>query len=81
MAQSVLLTGAAGRVGDAILGDLAAEYEWRLMDRDPPTEDYPGEFVVADITDDDAVREAMDGIDASSTLLGTPGRPRRGTAS
>ena len=72
MAQSVLLTGAAGRVGDAILGDLAEKYEWRLMDRDPPTEDYPDEFVVADITDEDAVREAMDGIDAVIHLAGDP---------
>ena len=74
MAQSVLLTGAAGRVGEAILGGLADErdYEWRLLDRDPPTGDHPGEFVVADITDDEAVREAMDGIDAVVHLAGDP---------
>jgi len=72
MAQSVLLTGAAGRVGDAILGGLADDHEWRLLDRDPPTDDQPGEFVVADITDEDAVREAMDGIDVVVHLAGDP---------
>ncbi|AHF98468.1 NAD-dependent epimerase [Halostagnicola larsenii XH-48] len=72
MAQSVLLTGASGRVGQAVLGDLADAYEWRLLDRDPPTEDLPGEFVVADITDDEAVREAMDEIDVVVHLAGDP---------
>ncbi|WP_459886891.1 NAD-dependent glucose-6-phosphate dehydrogenase Azf [Halostagnicola bangensis] len=72
MAQSVLLTGASGRVGKAVLGDLAEAYEWRLLDRDPPTDDLPGEFVVADITDDDAVREAMEGIDVVVHLAGDP---------
>ncbi|WP_293031944.1 NAD-dependent glucose-6-phosphate dehydrogenase Azf [Natronococcus sp.] len=72
MAQSVLLTGAAGRVGQAILGDLADEHEWRLMDRDPPTDDHPGEFVVGDITDEETVREAMEGIDVVIHLAGDP---------
>ena len=72
MTQSVLLTGAAGRVGEAILGELADEYEWRLLDREPPTDDQPGEFVVADITDERAVREAMTGIDAVIHLAGDP---------
>ncbi len=72
MAQSVLLTGAAGRVGKAILGGIANEHEWRLMDRDPPTDDHPGEFVVADITNERAVREAMEGIDVVIHLAGDP---------
>ncbi|WP_254766040.1 NAD-dependent glucose-6-phosphate dehydrogenase Azf [Salinilacihabitans rarus] len=72
MVRSVLLTGAAGRVGEAILADLADEYEWRLLDRDPPTEDLPGEVVVADVTDEAAVREAMDGVDAVIHLAGDP---------
>ncbi len=72
MAQSVLLTGAAGRVGDAILGGLAHEHEWRFLDLDPPTEEYPGEFVVADVTDESAVRDAMDGIDVVIHLAGDP---------
>ncbi len=72
MAQSVLLTGAAGRVGRAIISNLADEYDWRFLDRDPPTGDPPGEFILADITDDEAVREAMEGIDAVIHLAGDP---------
>ncbi|ARS89418.1 NAD-dependent glucose-6-phosphate dehydrogenase Azf [Natrarchaeobaculum aegyptiacum] len=72
MAQSVLLTGAMGGVGQAILGGIADDHEWRLLDRDPPTEEQPGEFVVADITDEEAVREAMEGIDVVIHLAGDP---------
>ena len=70
--QSVLLTGASGRVGEAILGRLGDAYDWRLLDLDPPTTDLPGDLVVADITDRSAVREAMDGIDAVIHLAGDP---------
>ncbi|WIV68417.1 NAD-dependent glucose-6-phosphate dehydrogenase Azf [Natrialbaceae archaeon AArc-T1-2] len=72
MAQSVLLTGAEGHVGEAILDGLADAYEWRLLDRDPPTGDPPGEFVVADITDEAAVRQAMEGVDAVLHVAGDP---------
>ncbi|WP_252697863.1 NAD-dependent glucose-6-phosphate dehydrogenase Azf [Natronosalvus vescus] len=70
--HTVLLTGAGGRVGDAILDELADDYEWRLLDRDPLTGDLPGETVVADITDETAVREAMEGIDTVIHLAGDP---------
>lgn len=66
----VLLTGWNGRVGRAILADLSAAYEWRLLDRDPPTEDVPGESMVADITDREAVHEAVKGVDAVVHLAG-----------
>ncbi len=72
MAQSVLLTGAAGRVGRAIISNLADEHEWRFLDREPPTGDYPGEFIIGDITDDVVVREAMEGVDAVIHLAGDP---------
>ncbi|MCT9095258.1 NAD-dependent glucose-6-phosphate dehydrogenase Azf [Haloarchaeobius sp. HME9146] len=74
MDDTVLLTGAGGRVGSAILADLAAEYDWRLLDRDPPTDEsaYPGEFVVADVNDEEAIRDAMDGVDAVIHLAGDP---------
>ncbi|WP_323191530.1 NAD-dependent glucose-6-phosphate dehydrogenase Azf [Halostella sp. PRR32] len=72
MDDPVLLTGASGRVGQAILGGLADEYEWRLLDRDPPTGDQPGEFVVADVTDEEAIRDAMDGVGAVIHLAGDP---------
>ncbi|WP_129114539.1 NAD-dependent glucose-6-phosphate dehydrogenase Azf [Halegenticoccus tardaugens] len=81
MDDPVLLTGAAGRVGQAILRDLADEYEWRLLDREPlPKEKLPEgierEAVsVADVTDDEAVREAMEGVGAVVHLAGDP-RPQ-----
>jgi len=72
MDDPVLLTGAEGRVGQAILSDLSGEYDWRLLDRDPPTRRADHEFVVADITDEDAVREAMEGVGAVVHLAGDP---------
>jgi NAD+ dependent glucose-6-phosphate dehydrogenase len=74
MEDPVLLTGAAGRVGKAILSGIGEKYEWRLLDRDPPADeaDWPGEYVVADITDEDAVREAMDGVTTVIHLAGDP---------
>jgi NAD+ dependent glucose-6-phosphate dehydrogenase len=70
--SSVLLTGASGRVGRAILGRLGDAYDWRLLDRDRPTREFDHEFVVADITDEEAVAEAMVGIDAVVHLAGDP---------
>ena len=72
MDDPVLLTGAEGRVGQAILSDLSSEYDWRLLDRDPPTRDTTHEFVVADITDYEAVRDAVDGVGAVVHLAGDP---------
>ncbi|MCU4752420.1 NAD(P)-dependent oxidoreductase [Halobacteria archaeon AArc-curdl1] len=72
MPKSVLLTGAGGRVGEAILGELAETYDWRLLDREPLTGDYLGKSVVADITDEAAVGQAMEGIDAVIHLAGDP---------
>jgi len=68
----VLLTGASGRVGSAILDGLADEYDWRLFDRTPPTGEVPGEVYVGDVTDDAAVGAAVDGADAVIHLAGDP---------
>lgn len=70
--SSVLLTGASGRVGRAILGQLGDAYDWRCLDRDRPTREFDHEFVVADITDEEAMAEAMVGIDAVVHLAGDP---------
>jgi len=80
MADSVLLTGAGGRVGQAIRGRLGTAYDWRLLDRNPPTEPTDHEFVVADITDADAVRAAVAGVDAVVHLAADP-RPEAPWAS
>ncbi|WP_338727206.1 NAD-dependent glucose-6-phosphate dehydrogenase Azf [Haladaptatus sp. DJG-WS-42] len=72
MDDPVLLTGAAGRVGTAILGGIADTYEWRLLDREPPTGEVDHEYVVADITDEEAIREAVEGVGAIIHLAGDP---------
>ena len=75
MDDPVLLTGSEGRVGSAILADLSESYDWRLLDREPPAEETPHDFHVADITDYDAVREAAEGVSAIVHLAGDP-RPQ-----
>jgi Nucleoside-diphosphate-sugar epimerases len=72
MDEPVLLTGASGRVGTAILDGLAEEYDWRLFDRTPLADDPPGETFVGDVTDDAAVGAAVDGAGAVIHLAGDP---------
>jgi NAD+ dependent glucose-6-phosphate dehydrogenase len=78
MDDPVLLTGAGGRVGQAILADLGTEYDWRLLDREPLTsEQLPRgvgqeDVVVADVTDRDALRDAMADVGAVVHLAGDP---------
>lgn len=72
MDEPVLLTGASGRVGQAIRSGIGDKYEWRFLDREPPVEDPDQEFIVADVTDEDTVREAMEGVGAVIHLAGDP---------
>lgn len=83
MATSVLLTGAAGRVGEAILDGLGQKYDWRLLDREPPPTETGAssdleydvtdhEYLVADLADAGHVRESMSGIDVVVHLAGDP---------
>ncbi|MBP1986011.1 NAD-dependent glucose-6-phosphate dehydrogenase Azf [Halolamina salifodinae] len=77
MDDPVLLTGAGGRVGQAILSRLADEYDWRLLDREPiPEERRHGvpesASFVADVTDDAAVADAVAGCGAVIHLAGDP---------
>lgn len=69
---TVLLTGASGRVGRAIVGRLGDAYDWRLVDREPPTRDSEHIYLVADITDEDAMAEAMTDVDVVVHLAGDP---------
>ncbi|MFC6990211.1 NAD-dependent glucose-6-phosphate dehydrogenase Azf [Haloplanus sp. GCM10025708] len=78
MDDPVLLTGAGGRVGQAILSGLATDHDWRLLDREPlPAESVPDgvdreDVYVADVTDAEAVREAMADVGVVVHLAGDP---------
>ncbi|GAB6879395.1 NAD-dependent glucose-6-phosphate dehydrogenase Azf [Halorubrum gandharaense] len=78
MDEPVLLTGAGGRVGQAILRGIGDDYDWRLLDREPlpasklPPETTEADCYVADVSDPDDVREAMTGVGAVIHLAGDP---------
>ncbi|MFD1514095.1 NAD-dependent epimerase/dehydratase family protein [Halomarina rubra] len=67
--NSVLVTGAAGRVGTAVTDHLEGEYSFTALDREPAPDI---ESVTADITDSDAITPAFDGQDAVVHLAGEP---------
>jgi len=78
MDDPVLLTGAGGRVGQAILEFLGTERDWRLLDREPLSAEKIPEgvdaenMVVADVTDEAAVGAAMAEVGAVVHLAGDP---------
>ncbi|WP_256546361.1 NAD-dependent glucose-6-phosphate dehydrogenase [Halobellus inordinatus] len=78
MDDPVLLTGAGGRVGQAILRHVGSEFDWRLLDREPlpdakrPESVDDDDVFVADVTDDEAVHEALEGCRAVVHLAGDP---------
>jgi len=72
MDEPVLLTGAGGHVGEAILDGIGEQYDWRLMFHSQPDYDPDHEYVVGDVTDAELVREAVDGVGAVVHLAGDP---------
>lgn len=70
--MDVLVTGAFGRCGTAIVDHLDGDprYEFTYLDREDPGWDV--ETVVADVTDAAALREAVAGHDAVVHLAGYP---------
>jgi NAD+ dependent glucose-6-phosphate dehydrogenase len=78
MDDPVLLTGAGGRVGQAILCGLGETHDWRLLDREPLSDDClpPGvtaaDVCVGDVTDRETVAAAMEGVGAVIHLAGDP---------
>ncbi len=67
--KSVLITGAAGRIGSILRGGLASEYRLKGVDRVPT----PGfDSVLADLTDFDAIRPAFQGVDVVVHLAAEP---------
>ena len=72
MDDPVLLTGAGGSVGEAILGGIGEQYDWRLLFHSPPQEEPDHEYLVGDVIDEDTVRAAVDGVGAIIHLAGDP---------
>ena len=74
----VLLTGAGGRVGRAILEGIGADHDWRLLDRESirldrlPDAVADAERVIGDVTDEATVRDAISGVAAVIHLAGDP---------
>lgn len=65
----VLLTGACGRIGPALVEPFKTQYDLRLFDRLPGPDDV--ECVVGEIQDREAMARAMDGIDVLVHMAAT----------
>jgi len=74
MNDPVLLTGAGGRVGGAILDGLGDEYDWTLLYHSQPAEEPDADYFVGDVTDADLMAEACDGVESVVHLAGDPRR-------
>ena len=75
----ILITGACGMIGRALIDEIGTAHDLRLLDRTPPGEatvfvpgsgerasaplETPWPFVQAEITDPDGMRAAMEGVD------------------
>ncbi len=71
----VLITGASGLIGGLVLRDLADRYEFSGLSRHA----VPGiPYTEASVTDLDAVRRAVEGVDAVLTPMFTRRPPRVG---
>ena len=72
MDDTVLLTGAGGYVGGAILDGLDDDYDWRLLYHNPPPKEPDHPYMVGEITEPPDAREACEGVDAVIHLAGDP---------
>jgi NAD+ dependent glucose-6-phosphate dehydrogenase len=72
MDEPVLLTGAGGRVGQAILDGLAEEYEWRLLFHSEPAETPAHEYYTGEVQEMADVAPAVEGVGAVIHLAGDP---------
>jgi UDP-glucose 4-epimerase len=74
--RTILLTGAAGRIGSAFYAECRGVYRFRLADRDPGLLDRDrgtgDEAVLLDIADFDHCAEACQGIDTVVHLAADP---------
>ncbi|WP_276258724.1 NAD-dependent glucose-6-phosphate dehydrogenase Azf [Haloglomus litoreum] len=72
MDDTVLLTGAGGYVGGAILDGIGDEYDWRLLYHNPPAEEPDHPYTIGEITEPEDAQEACEDVDAVIHLAGDP---------
>jgi NAD+ dependent glucose-6-phosphate dehydrogenase len=72
MDDTVLLTGAGGYVGGAILDGIGDEYDWRLLYHNPPPEEPDHPYMVGEITEPEDAWKACEGVGAVIHLAGDP---------
>jgi NAD+ dependent glucose-6-phosphate dehydrogenase len=72
MDDPVLLTGAGGQVGRAILKGIGEEYDWRLLFHSAPEWEPDHPYLIGEVQDEDDMREAVDGVEAVVHLAGDP---------
>ena len=71
--RTVCVTGAAGRVGRAVVADLLAHgYRVRATDERRPAEDLGTPFLLGDLTDYGQAVELVDGVDAVVHMANIP---------
>jgi nucleoside-diphosphate-sugar epimerase len=70
-ARTVLVTGSAGRIGQAAVGELTAR-GWPVRGFDLVPTPGTSDFVVGNLTDRAAVRRALDGVGTLIHLAATP---------
>ena len=72
MIRRVLLTGAAGKIGDFFHNAYADAYDFRLTDIVEPADTKGAPFTQADLSQFDAIRTLFDGIDTVVHLGADP---------
>jgi len=72
MDEPVLLTGAGGHVGRAILEGLGDAYDWHLLYHNPPAEEPGHPYWTGEVEDPADVAPAAEGVGAIVHLAGDP---------
>ena len=72
MDEPVLLTGAGGHVGRAVLEGLGDAYDWRLLYHNPPAEEPDHPYWTGEVEDPADVAPAAEGVGAIIHLAGDP---------
>lgn len=72
MANTVLITGAAGRIGSYLTAAWRERYQLVLTDVKEPEETYGFPFVAADLSDFDGIRPLCEGVDTVVHLGADP---------